>query len=127
MVATSQYSQYRTRLVMIASTEMVEISHVVNNEILDRFPVPTLKDIREHISNPRTNGRTNAIGDFLIFRTFFNKRFSQDRSIVSAEFSGLSSHIWNTAENNVRGRFKQLAMQTMSMFRDEVPIIWDQE
>jgi len=117
MARTTQYS---TRLAT-TPTETVEITC---NDMFVRFPVPTLEDIRRHISNPRMNGSTQAIGDFLIFRTFFSEQISQERVIVSAEVSSLSSELWRSADVAVKEKFRQLAAQTMSMFRSEVPLIW---
>ncbi|CAG8497414.1 506_t:CDS:2 [Paraglomus occultum] len=102
--------------------EMVEDSHVKW-----KLSVPTIQDIRRYIPNPRLNGSPQVIGGFLIFRIFFNKHISQNHNTTVAEISSLSSKLWNSVEPNVRETFNQLAEQTMSIFREEVPLIWHQD
>ncbi|CAG8605474.1 480_t:CDS:1 [Paraglomus occultum] len=105
-------------------TETIDVS---SNDIFIKFPVPTIQDIRRYIPNPHLNGSTQAIGGFLIFRIFFNEQISQNHNTIVAEISSLSSILWNSAEPNVRETFNQLAEQTMSIFREEVPFIWCQD
>ncbi|CAG8510840.1 11506_t:CDS:2 [Paraglomus brasilianum] len=109
------------------SYEHVLVRGTVGGEKIDiAFQVPTISDIHQHLNNPRKNGQTCVHGAYLLFRTFFNARISEDPTIKRQRgvISKLSKEIWDNAGKEVKDRFSKLAKETHDKFKREVPLIW---